>query len=58
MSGTEDVVARIVEAVIADLTGRSGFDHCWDAIDDGIRDEIRQTLERKTRSVLDAEAVA
>lgn len=31
---------RIVERLVSDLTGRSGLDHAWDGIDEGIRQEI------------------
>lgn len=51
-SNTEAVAAKIVKAVITDLSDRSGFDHWWDDIDSGIRAEIRRELKRKVLDVL------
>jgi hypothetical protein len=50
---SEDTAARVVIAVLTDLTGRSGFDSAWDDCDPGVQAEIRQTLEGKVRGVLD-----
>lgn len=41
MSNIESKARRAVDAIIADLRGRNGLDGEWDAIDDGIKDEIR-----------------
>jgi hypothetical protein len=42
---------KAVDRIIADLTGRCGFDHVWDDCDQSIRAEIRQAL----RTILEEE---
>jgi hypothetical protein len=36
----------VVDAIIRDLSGRSGLDHCWEGIDDDVQQEIRITWAR------------
>ncbi len=32
---------KAVRKIVEDLRGRGGFDHVWDSLDDGVRNEIR-----------------
>lgn len=41
-----ELARRIVEAIHADLYGRSGFDSWWDGIDEETAEEIMRTLTR------------
>jgi hypothetical protein len=38
-----NIVDRIVNRIISDLTDRSGLEDEWDQIDDTVQDEIRDT---------------
>ena len=40
---SDEQAARIVDAIISDLTDRKGLRHEWDNIDEDIQDEIRST---------------
>jgi len=42
----------IVDAVLEDLEGRSGFDGWWGDIDDAIQREIRVELAEKIEALL------
>ena len=42
MKTREQVAEELVRAIIADLSDRSGFDHCWDGTDEDVRQEIRE----------------
>jgi hypothetical protein len=41
MSTRREVASELVEAIINDMTGRSGGDHWWDSIDAETQAEIR-----------------
>ncbi len=43
----------IVQAVLADLRDRAGFDHWWDEIDEDIQAEIVADLGEQVQQVLD-----
>lgn len=47
--------AMIVDAIIDELNGRSGFDHWWHEIDDNAKLEIREVLEQLVQGVRHAE---
>jgi len=36
--------AQIVDLILDDLNGRSGYDNLWDDLDEEIQDEIRESL--------------
>lgn len=42
----------IADAVLDDLRGRSGFDHWWDALDEELRDEVRDAAAVAVTQVL------
>ena len=48
-----DLAAQIVDVVIHDLCGRSGFDHLFDALDMGVAAEMVDTLRQKVLAVLE-----
>lgn len=37
-------VPEIIEGVVAELSGRSGLDHAFEAIDDDVMEELKETL--------------
>lgn len=45
-------VTTIVDALLDDLYGRSGFDAWWDTIDPEVQGEIREELARKLEALL------
>lgn len=43
---SEEMARAIVQAIIADMTDRSGLQNEWEAIDADVQAEIRETWER------------
>lgn len=37
-------VPEIIEGIVAELSGRSGLDHAFDAIDEDVMEELKETL--------------
>lgn len=48
----QDPAKKILFAVINDLTGRSGFDGCWDQMRKGDQEELLNTILRKIQKQL------
>lgn len=46
-------IGRIVDAIIADLSGRHGFDQVWDKTDNGMRRVIRARWEKLVAEVVE-----
>lgn len=42
MKTRQQVAEELVQAIVTDLSDRSGFDRCWDGTDEGVRQEIRE----------------
>lgn len=41
-----EMVERVADAILLDLTDRSGFGNSWDSCDDEIKNEIRKAIGR------------
>ncbi len=52
MMNEEPLARTIVEAVLADLRDRAGFDGWWENIDEDIQAEIVADLEAQVQQVL------
>lgn len=57
MTGQQALILAdsIVDAVLKDLFGRSGFDNAWDECDQDIQDEIKDDLVVLVAGVLASE---
>ena len=52
MANPQQTASRIVDEIIADVMDRRGLQYEWDAIDDDVKAEIRQTLIDITATIL------